>query len=224
MNGRATWDEEYTEHDAIPSSHRPDPSRALQALLAVMDADEEMDVLDVGCGNGRNTVHLADQGHHVTAVDFSDAALALAQERVRGKALGDSVEFLQADVKEGIAVDDDSIDLVVDAYVSCHFLTAAERLQYWQEIERVLRDDGQVIWIGMSVDDGYYRTLSSSHPQRETVVDPLNDVAKRLYSQADLASMTSEGLTAETTMDLSFTDTVDGDEYQRHVLGAVYKL
>lgn len=224
MNGRETWDEEYNEHDAIPSSHRPDPSRALRALLAVMDTEEELDVLDVGCGNGRNTVHLARQGHHVTAVDFSDAALALAQERIRAKELDDHVEFQQADVLEGLDVEDDSIDLVVDAYVSCHFLSPAEQHQYWGEIERVLRDGGQVIWIGMSVDDGYYRTLSPSHPQRETVVDPLNDVAKRLYSQADLSSMTPEELTTEATMDLAFTDTVDGREYQRHVLGAVYQL
>jgi len=222
MNRRETWEDEYTEHDAIPSSHRPEPSRALRALLAVTDTGDEMDVLDVGCGNGRNTVHLAAQGHHVTALDFSDTALELAQKRVRAEALDDHVEFRNTDVQEGLDLEDDSIDLVTDAYVSCHFLTPAEQDRYWHEIERVLRDDGHVLWIGMSVDDGYYSTLSPSHPQREVVVDPLNDVAKRLYSQADLASMTPETLTITTTMDLAFTDTVDEEEYMRHVLGAVY--
>lgn len=38
-------------------------------------------VLDAGCGNGSITQYLAEEGHRVTAVDFSDAALAAARSR-----------------------------------------------------------------------------------------------------------------------------------------------
>ena len=37
--------------------------------------------IDLGMGEGRNAIFLAQQGWHVTGVDFSDAAVALAKHR-----------------------------------------------------------------------------------------------------------------------------------------------
>lgn len=54
--------------------------------------------LDLACGSGRNAVWLAERGWRVTAVDFSDVALA-AGRRLAGER-GVDVEWVLADVLE----------------------------------------------------------------------------------------------------------------------------
>jgi SAM-dependent methyltransferase len=54
--------------------------------------------LDVGCGSGRDAVHLAGHGWRVTAVEFVDKALARAKERAAEE--GVEVQWIQADVAE----------------------------------------------------------------------------------------------------------------------------
>jgi len=43
-------------------------------------------VLELGCGNGRNAVHLASLGCTVDAVDFSERAVELTRQRARSAA------------------------------------------------------------------------------------------------------------------------------------------
>ncbi len=52
--------------------------------------------LDIGCGTGRDAVHLTKHGWRVTGVDFAQDALAKARQRAAEE--GVEVEFLQGDV------------------------------------------------------------------------------------------------------------------------------
>jgi SAM-dependent methyltransferase len=54
--------------------------------------------LDVGCGSGRDAVHLAGRGWRVTAVEFVDKALARARQRAAEE--GVEVQWVQGDVGE----------------------------------------------------------------------------------------------------------------------------
>src|SRR2546426_830104 len=65
------WDQEYDKFQVIPSSTRPLPSKALLLFEHCLPLSESADVLDAGCGTGRNAVYLARRGCRVTALDFS---------------------------------------------------------------------------------------------------------------------------------------------------------
>jgi SAM-dependent methyltransferase len=54
--------------------------------------------LDVGCGSGRDAVHLAARGWQVTAVEFVDKALARARQRAAEE--GVDVQWVRGDVGE----------------------------------------------------------------------------------------------------------------------------
>lgn len=54
--------------------------------------------LDIGCGSGRDAVHLAGRGWQVTAVDFVDKALARARQRAAEESV--EVQWVQGDVGE----------------------------------------------------------------------------------------------------------------------------
>jgi SAM-dependent methyltransferase len=54
--------------------------------------------LDIGCGSGRDAVHLAGRGWQVTAVEFIDKALARAKQRAAEE--GVEVQWVRGDVGE----------------------------------------------------------------------------------------------------------------------------
>jgi len=54
--------------------------------------------LDVGCGSGRDAVHLAKRGWQVTAVDFVEKALASAKQRAAQESV--EVQWIRGEVAE----------------------------------------------------------------------------------------------------------------------------
>nr|WP_078883992.1 class I SAM-dependent methyltransferase [Streptomyces sp. NRRL S-340] len=97
--------------------------------------------LDLGCGPGRNALHLAARGFEVDAVDLSPAAVAWARERAREA--GAEVRFLCGDA---FAAAGDRLtgpyDLVYDS--GCfHHLPPHRRISYLALLERVLAPGGR---------------------------------------------------------------------------------
>ena len=221
---QSRWDEEYARYNAIPSSRRSDPSKALGAMSHFFEFDQIGTVLDIGCGNGRNAAWLAKQGVQVIAIDFSKEALKLAEERVEAEQVTSEVELVQENIHNGLPVEDDSIDLILDSYTSCHFLQSEQERNYHSEILRVLQSGGQFYWSALSVEDDYYRQVLETHPADQVIVDPLNDMTKRLFTRNEADVGFIPELSTEVCFDLSFNDTVEGDSYLRRILSSVYRL
>src|SRR5437868_12534423 len=75
------WQAFYTDRE------RPCPFFVMQPdeCLAHWIADGDIRrgrALDVGCGNGRNSIHLAKQGFRADAVDLSSSAVAWARDQI----------------------------------------------------------------------------------------------------------------------------------------------
>ncbi|MDJ0923022.1 MAG: class I SAM-dependent methyltransferase [Acidimicrobiia bacterium] len=108
MIERALWNERYRERGALwgaaPNQFVVDRLRGLEPCR----------VLDLGAGQGRNAIWLAEQGHRVTAVDLSDVAIEQARELAAGA--GVEVDLVAADLSawEPEAA---SFDLVLLVYV-----------------------------------------------------------------------------------------------------------
>jgi ubiquinone/menaquinone biosynthesis C-methylase UbiE len=98
------------------------------------------DVIEVGCGTGRNTEWLTRPGTGLTsilALDFSEAMLARARERVTDR----RVDFVQHDVRFSWPAADRSADLVIAMLVLEH----VEHLEpFFAEAARTLRAGGEV--------------------------------------------------------------------------------
>ena len=100
-------------------------------------ASRGLDVLEVGCGVGTDTVRFARGGARIAAVDLSDTAVALTTER-----LGE--EGLEGDVREADAESlpfaDGSFDVVYSWGVLHHTPDTARAIR---EVARVLRPAGE---------------------------------------------------------------------------------
>ena len=77
---------------------RRDVAGFWRGMLEETDAPEPGRALDIGCGSGRDAVHLAGRGWQVTAVDLVDKALARAKQRAAEE--GVEVQWVRGDVGE----------------------------------------------------------------------------------------------------------------------------
>jgi ubiquinone/menaquinone biosynthesis C-methylase UbiE len=94
--------------------------------------------LELGCGEGRNAIYLAQQDCEVDAVDFSNEAIEVACKKAKEKNV--KVNFLCENIFE-IDLPDNSYEIVYDSGVLHHMLPH-RRFQYIELINRVLKTNG----------------------------------------------------------------------------------
>lgn len=171
MNNERHWDAAYSAGDAGVSWFQDSPTRSLELILAVDDLRSS--VIDVGGGSSRLAEALVGlDWDDVSVLDVSDAALAIARER-----LGDSataVEWIASDV---ISWEPSRrYDIWHDRAV-LHFLTDhADRDAYLSNLRSALVPGGHVV-IGVFAEDG---------PER------CSGLVVRRYSHADLRAFLGE--------------------------------
>ncbi len=99
------WDARYAASERVWSA---EPNHWVVALTGDLRPGA---ALDLGAGEGRNALWLAERGWRVTAVDFS----AVALERGRASAVGGRVDWQVADVTT--YTPDGPVDLVLVCYL-----------------------------------------------------------------------------------------------------------
>ena len=104
---REEWDRKYAESEHREHLWGAEPNRVLVAEAAGFPPGR---ALDLACGEGRNAIWLAGLGWRVTAVDFSEVAIAKARTKAAEHAV--DVDFLCADLLE-YEPEEGAYDLVV---------------------------------------------------------------------------------------------------------------
>jgi SAM-dependent methyltransferase len=123
-----------------------------QFLVAEVGALAPGRALDLGCGEGRNAVWLAEQGWHVTAVDFSDVGIAKGQDMAARR--GVEVAWVIEDLN-GYQPSDRAFDLVIEFYVH---IPADQRKAMLVKGAGAVAPGGTLLVVGHDVtnlEDGY---------------------------------------------------------------------
>ena len=131
-------------------------TRDLDALVVRRAAlgVEGSDVVELGCGTGKNTIWLAERARSVVALDFSAGMLERARARLADAgdgAVADRVRFVRHDLRDPWPEPDGSADVVVGNLVLEH---VADLAPVYAEAARVLRAGGR-LW------------LCELHPERQ---------------------------------------------------------
>jgi len=100
---------------------------------------EGKDVLELGCGTGKNTAYLASEASKVYALDFSEGMIARAHERLTTS----NVRFIRHDVRDLWPLEASSVDIVVGNLILEHVHDLAP---VYFEAARVLRPGGQLFF------------------------------------------------------------------------------
>ena len=117
------WDRRYA---SVPQVWRPEPDESLAELVSPLPPAR---AIDLGAGEGRNSLWLARQGWDVTAVDVSQVALDRLSRAASAEGL--SIETVADDLFSFLAAaraDSRTFDLVVVAYLHPDPVQRAELL------------------------------------------------------------------------------------------------
>ena len=104
------WSEQY---DTNLNKTRDLEGQALRITLLEVPFEN---VLEMGCGTGKNTQWLVAKARHITAIDLSAEMLSKARQKV----VSDTVEFHQADMNQVWTFADGNYDLVTFSLVLEH--------------------------------------------------------------------------------------------------------
>jgi ubiquinone/menaquinone biosynthesis C-methylase UbiE len=96
-------------------------------------------ILDLGCGQGNDSIRLSRSGLQVTGIDLSENAINSARERAKSENL--KINFRQMDMTMGLKFEDSSFDAVL-ANLSLHYFAKAQTKFILQEISRILESNG----------------------------------------------------------------------------------
>ena len=139
----ASWEERYSSAPTLWSGRVNPPLAAEAADLPAGRA------LDVGCGEGADTLWLAARGWQVTGLDWSQTALDRAAVHAADAGLTDRVTWLRADISSW-QPPAGAFDLV-----TAHFLhpEAALRHELLPRLAGAVAPGGTLLWVGHGYDE-----------------------------------------------------------------------
>jgi SAM-dependent methyltransferase len=148
MAGAPMWDQRYATTEYVFGT---EPAAFLPRFRDLLEPGAE--TLVVADGEGRNSVYLAEQGLHVTAMDVSD--IGVEKARNLAAARGVTVDFKVADILTWDWVPD-AYDLVVAVFIQ--FLDPQQRATVFEGIHRTLRPGGRLLLHGYRPEQIRYGT------------------------------------------------------------------
>jgi SAM-dependent methyltransferase len=162
---REQWDERYAGSELIWTA---EPNRFVVEELADLPPGR---ALDLGTGEGRNAIWLAERGWRVTAVDFSAVGLAKAARLAASRDA--TVDWVEADVREYQPAPA-AYDLVLAAYLH---LPEAEWAQVLRGGSAALAPGGTLLVVGHDRDN---ITRGHGGPQDAGILHTAESVAAAL--------------------------------------------
>jgi SAM-dependent methyltransferase len=132
------WTEFYSDPNRKCPFFTENPNENLIKLVETGKILPPSKVLELGCGNGRNSNYLANNGFEVDAVDFSKTAIAIAKEN--SSKLNNSVRYYCQSVFD-FDYSDKNYDFIYDS--GCfHHIAPHRRPDFLSIILRALKSGG----------------------------------------------------------------------------------
>jgi len=202
---KAFWNKEYANPTHLKMSTLPASDMETFAKWAERNAEwppfpQGGLVLDVGCGNGRNLIHLCST-HNMRGYGFDISSTAIEQAkkmadtitRADGAALGKHLTFKAQGAADPIDLPDQSVAVALDM-MSSHFLRADERKKYVKELARVMQPYGWFFFKTFVLEgDVHAKRLVSEHkdPQGEenSYIHPRIGVYEHIWTEEEIAEV-----------------------------------
>ncbi len=152
---RQHWQGTYTVH---PGMYGEEPSAPAVRAAEVFRAAGARDVLELDAGHGRDALYFAAEGFTVQAADFSEIGLEQLRRASLARGLEGQVTTAVHDVREPLPLADASVDAVFAHMLLCMALSTKEIHAAVDEIGRVLRPGGTLVYTVRHTGDAHYGT------------------------------------------------------------------
>lgn len=218
------WNKEYKNPKHLKLSD--EPSADLVIFEAWMEKTmgkgifKHLTLLDVGCGNGRNSLYLANK-YGMKGYGFDIAGEAIMQAK-KLNPKGSGIIYAIGDIAEPLPIKDGSIGLVLDLMTS-HFLDEAGRERYMQELVRILEPRGMVLWKTFLKDEDIHSTdllKNYGTTEKNSYIHPKIGVQEHVFSEDEFRDYVEPYFTVESIKRSHGHRTDDGRKGKRRYLVA----
>jgi ubiquinone/menaquinone biosynthesis C-methylase UbiE len=132
MNNREAYNSWSATYDSVENKTRDLEARALRESIS----GEDLEILEIGCGTGKNTLFLQTKAKRLIGADFSEEMLAKAKQKITTE----TVEFRRLDLREEWNLPENSFDLITCSLVLEHI----ENLDFvFEQARKVLKKSGR---------------------------------------------------------------------------------
>ena len=156
------WDSLYKEKGIV----QEEPSSRVIEAARFFEQQGLKTILDLGCGTGRHTRHLSEQGFQVYGCDASENALQIAREILP------RIQFAQCDMTS-LPYEDEFFDGIVSNAVIQHGEIASVKKGI-SEMYRVLRKGGVLFVTVPSTNHPEYLTGEEIEPNTKISIDAID--------------------------------------------------
>ncbi len=142
-NLKKHWDDSSRSYDMFVRKgfSNNKERRSWQKLFTDVLGKDSLNILDTGCGPGIVSMQLADMGHNMTSIDFSDKMLDTARKNASDNHL--DIKFILADAQD-LPFDDGLFDAIVSDYM---LWTVPDPKKVMEEWFRVLKPGSTLAYV-----------------------------------------------------------------------------
>jgi SAM-dependent methyltransferase len=157
-NGNVDGQREHWQvtFQANPDMYGTDPSKAGAYAAELFKQQHIREVVELGSGQGRDTLAFLRAGLQVSALDYSSEALASLHQAATEAGLAERLVTLVHDVREPLPLPDASADAVYSHMLFSMALSTAQLLRLAAEVRRVLRPGGLHVYTARHIGDAHY--------------------------------------------------------------------
>jgi len=150
---RAHWESTFEKRDAMFGRA---PSHPALYAAELFEKEGCRKILELGAGQGRDTLHFARCGFAVTALDYSASGLRALEKEAQAMGLSRPITTVRHDVKQLLPFGNETYDACYSHMLYCMALSNGELEFLSNEIRRVLRPGGLNVYSVRNTDDADY--------------------------------------------------------------------
>jgi len=166
-------------------------------------------LLDLCCGNGRISVHMAKRGFKAVGVDISRAFLEDAKKKAKEHKVSDSITFLEGDVRRLKKIVGDNrglFDVVVNAWTSIGYYSQEDDLRIFKQARELSRE-GAILFVAETMHSDFLSVKFT--PTSYAELDDVVMLENRKYDPMASQMSTSWAFYRKHGQDLRFINRVD---------------
>ena len=134
-----------------------EPSEAAINTLKIFKEQNIGKIVELGAGLGRDSIFFAKNSIHVSALDYSFAAIKTINKKTSENKLSNFISTKIFDVRKKLPFKDNSIEACFSHMLYCMALSTAELKYLNNEICRILKPEGFNIYTVRHTGDGDYK-------------------------------------------------------------------
>ena len=149
------WEKTFAN---TPEMFGEEPSEPARKAVEIFQEEGKKKILELGAGQGRDTLFFARNGFQVCALDYSETGVQTIRGKVQAQGLAQMVATMWHDVRQPLPFGAGSFDACYSHMLFCMALTTDELEFLSNEVNRVLKPGGICLYTVRHIDDPHYGT------------------------------------------------------------------